>query len=491
MQNKTEAVQKWKLAAENVLSVLLSEEVAYDNFRAYERSLYEMGLRSAHFPSGQHRIAFKALIKLRDERKPVHPGTIAASTEGLSEDWVYRLVATYDASIDGAVFEENVRILIGFGEEDRIVTLLAQAQNAIRSGQDHNSVTMKLMTILASSSSANEINGETADAGAVSFEAMLGESPNKTLKLGIPPIDGWMGGLGEAEVLGVVGMYKGRKSSTARSAVKHLVDEGGSVDLCMLESNATMVRALFICMYAIEWLRANGEYEALDDDNQPIRDISAKELVRARNKYLQWHKTQVAAIQYGIRRFKALGNRLRIFDKTAEGGALKDLDSIKRVLLRSKQRYGKADLAVVDHMLLISGFETEHELMKTASIELETFARHERMNLMLLAQMSEEAIKAGSRRRTSGVKGGGDLAAACDYVFTVNYKGALTSPKRGAIAPSTTQDNILRITMEYSRYGEGGKNVYADVEIDPATGLIFGFYNRSVQNRIGANNHHA
>src|SRR5690606_39630848 len=58
----------------------------------------------------------------------------------------------------------------------------------------------------------------------------------------IAPMDAWMGGIGEDDVIGIAGAYKMRKSTLKRNIVLKVAEDGGSAAVCMLESNATMVK---------------------------------------------------------------------------------------------------------------------------------------------------------------------------------------------------------------------------------------------------------
>jgi hypothetical protein len=458
-------LDKWRLASENVLAVLLAEERATDSVVGYERAVYEYGLDPIHMPPGYHRAALQTIMDLRDRREPVHASTVGTNAVGnVPETWLYQIQATYDITIDGTVFDHNVRALKEFGETARIQRAIAGAGEALSQGEKRDEVVSNLMTELANTGT-DIIRDETAGAAGAAFEQMMNENPTKTMKTGIAPLDGWMGGIGTDDVIGIVAPYKMRKSTVKRNVVLNIVEAGGSADVCMFESNRTMVNAQFVSMLAIRWLHKTNQYDAKDKRGNPIRWISAKDLVRVRAGYRQWDALKVEAVNQGIKQFKALGERLRVYDKSKDGGGLNDLGSLQRVLLRSKKRYG-TDIAAVDHLLLISEPGTDYEVMSKASRFLETFARREKVSLLLLAQMNEASIRENGTGHSPGVKGGGDLAASVDYMFTVAYK----EQAEGSIG----KNDVMTICMRLSRYGEGGANVTADLRIDPTSGWILG-----------------
>lgn len=457
-------LQRWNLAAESALAVLLCEEGSYENCGGYDRAVFEYGLQAYHMPPGQHRAVFQAIRDLRDDRKPVHPSTVATHcNEHVKPDWVYGLAATYDMTLDSDVFNTNVRTLLEMGETARVKDTLAQAATSLESGTKRDDVVLRVMNDLATSG-GDTISNETAGAGGTLLEDLLSRSPDKLMKTGIAPLDGWMGGIGEDDVIGIVAPYKMRKSTLKRNVVLNIVENGGSGSICMYESNRVMVISQFVSMLAVRWLYKQGQYDATDAQGRPVRWISGKDLVRVGNGYKRWHPLKAEAVNEGIKAYKAIGDRLRIYDKSKDGGALSSLSSLQRVLMRDKNRYG-TDIAAIDHLLLIDEPGTDYEVMSKSARFLETFARREKVSLLLLAQMNEASIKENGQGHSPGVKGGGDLAAAVDYMFTVSYKESEDGNKNS---------DVMTVTMRLSRYGDGGAHVKSDLRIDPNSGYVFG-----------------
>lgn len=456
-------MDRWQLTAENVLAVLMAEEHITSSSFGYDRAAFEYGLQPMHFPPGNHRAAYQTIVSLRDEQKPVHAATISTDCAAPSQ-WVYGIQATYDITIDAQVFDANLAKLAQFGERNRQRRAIGEAAAAFDNGDDTDGAISTLMTELANTG-GDEITNETAGASGAAFEQMMNESPDKLLRTGIDPMDAWMGGIGQDDVIGIVGAYKMRKSTVKRNVILNLVENGGSAAVCMLESNRTMVNAQFVSMLAIRWLHKQQKYNAVDERNHPIRWISGKDLVRVRKGYRAWHPLKRAAVDEGIKAFKAIGDKLRVYDKSHKGGALSDLASIRRVLLRDKKRYG-TDISAIDHLLLIDEPGTDYEVMSKSSRFLEGFARKEKMSMLLLAQLNEASIRDGNNGHSPGVKGGGDLSAAVDYMFSVTYRDGSDGQQK--------QDDLMTICMRLSRYGEGGANVTADLRIDPSSGWILG-----------------
>lgn len=457
-------IQRWQLAAHNVLAVLMCEEGQYENSSGYQRAVYEYGLQSLHMPPGNERAVFQTIEWLRDHEEPVHPATVATHCNGnVAQDWIYGVVSTYDETIDADVFESNVRAVLDMGETARVRTSLVSAAQSLEHGGNRDEVIARVMGDIATTGS-DIIRNETAGAGGEDFERLMTTAPDKVMKTGIDALDGWMSGISEDDVIGVVAPYKMRKSSLKRNIILNIVEQGGSAAICMYESNATMVKAQFVSMLAIRWMHETGHYEDKDTYGRPLNRISAKDLVRVRNGYKKWSPFKAEAVDVGIRTFKSYGDRLRIYDKSKEIGALSNLASLQRVLMRDKNRYG-TDIAAIDHLLLIDESGSDYEVMSKSARYLETFARREKTALLLLAQMNEASIRENGQGHSPGVKGGGDLAAAVDYMFTVSYKEADEGQR---------QNDVMTVCMRLSRYGDGGAHVKSDLRIDPSSGLIFG-----------------
>lgn len=461
MNNGANTLIKWQHVADHVLAPILAEEAVHEEQTRFERAAYEYGLLSYHMPPGPWRALWQAVLKLRIEGKPLHQSTILEACQGgVDSAWLTQRIALYSELVDGAVFNANLENVIKYGERARIRDSLTEATTDIDNGGDPDDITTRLMTRLAQNNSAQIVDEIAADNGADFATYMQGSSEN-LVKTHVPVLDGWLGGIGEDDVLAIVGPYKMRKSTLMRIIAYNIVNAGGSVAILMLESTRRMVVAQFVAMYAVEWLYRNGLYDSMDQWGQPLCWISGKDLVRIREGYRKWDKRKVQAVDYGIQRYRELGTRLRIYDKGRTTGALSNLASVKRVIMRDKHLY-EPQLVAVDHLQRINEPGNDYEVMFTASRTLETMARHEKIAMCLLSQVSEQEIKSGQKSHSPGVKGGGDLSAAVDYLFTVHYGMEDDFGK--------VQKDRMTVKMHLSRYGEGG--VSSDIRIDPFSGLL-------------------
>jgi replicative DNA helicase len=463
----------WQRASDHVLSVLLAEEVVHGNVQKWERASLERGLNSRHFPPGQHRVAYLELDSMRSLGEAVHQSTILTRAGGkLEQSWLVTRIALYSELIDGQVFEKNLSDLLQMGEIAQVRKQLKEADASLENGGQLDSTVAGLMSDLAFTG-VEVVKNETAGDSATELSNYLSQPPSKVISTGIGCLDGWMGGIGEDDVIGIAAPYKMRKSTLARNIALNVARNGGSVAILMYESNKRMVVAQFVTMFAVEFLINNSLYEAKGErSGSPLKWISSKDLVRVRSGYKYWDRAKVAAIDYGIAEYRKLEKNLRIYDKSKEGGSLYDLGSAQRVLLRDKRLYG-ADLAIIDHATQIMEGGSIYDRMSTIAPFLETFARRQNMALCILAQMNEETVKGQRASHSPGVKGGGDLPAAVDYFFTMSYREEDENGQR--------RDDVMKVTMHLSRYGMGGTDVNAELPIDPASGLSLEKYTRKVE----------
>lgn len=466
-------LETWQRVGDHVLAVLLSEQVVHGDTRRWERASLERGLNTRHFPPGQWRALYKVLDSMRSLGEPVHTSTLLTRLEGqVEQSWLVGRIALYSELLDGAVFERNLSDILQMGEVANVRRLLRDADVELEAGKGMDSTVAELMSNLAFSS-VEVVKNEAALDAANDLQQYLSQPPEKTISTGIGCLDAWMGGIGEDDVIGIAAPYKMRKSTLARNMALNIARDGGSVAILMFESNKRMVVAQFVTMFAIEFLINNGLYHKIGERSKnPLKWLSAKDLVRVRAGYRQWEPAKVAAIDYGISEYKKLEKRLRIYDKSKEGGALYDLGSAQRVLLRDKRLYG-TDLAIIDHATQIMEGGSIYDRMSTIAPFLETFARRQHMALCILAQMNEATVKSNRDDHSPGIKGGGDLPAAVDYLFTVSYREEDSDGQR--------KDDAMTVTMHLSRYGNGGTDVKQEVMIDPASGLALEKYTRKVE----------
>ena len=241
----------------------------------------------------------------------------------------------------------------------------------------------------------------------------------------------------------------------------------------MFESNKLMVNAMLVSMLAIEWLIKNNLYDANDTNKEGVtvgkaNQIWASTLVKLQGRYPSLGKIRAQAISAGIQEFNKLSTYLRVYDRTKKGGSLSDNASIHRICLRDKALYA-TDFIAIDHAQRINEKGSDYEKLTTVVPYLESLARREDIAMCLLAQVNANNAEGTGDSHISGVRGGTVLDEAVDYMLITGYKQKLDEP----IDNITRYPNdVLKIGLQHSRYGDGGSHRRAFVAIDPNSGLI-------------------
>jgi hypothetical protein len=304
----------------------------------------------------------------------------------------------------------------------------------------------------------------TATGAGERFAALMSDAPKAAHQAGITWVDQLTGGLHPEQIWWVAGAYKMRKSSLMRNIALNLAQAGGSVTVCTLEGSQSMVIAQFVAMLAARWMLKEGIFSQNDGKGRPLNGIGSQLLLTLRGKYTTvLDKRQVAAVDAGIAAYRALGDRLRVYDSTRANGGVSDLASVQTIARRDKHLYG-CDLMAVDYLQRLKGQgQTYFDVTAQNALGLQALALGQGFTLLVLAQRNEETVKLRRDDGYSpGVKGGGDPAATADYLFVTQYPFKYGDG-------SETRDR-LGIECRLARHGEAGGSV--DVAIHAASGLI-------------------
>ena len=449
----------WQRSAEEVLAVLLKEPDAYD------RTRFELGLLSCDFPPGKWRDLFLAIVALKHKSEPVHLASIIDKCNGTGDqDWIGLRFVQYAPALGGSVLDSNIHIIQSRGQLYKDYTALSWAADQLKGSEtedERQQIVGDVITALGLGRGGN-VQDATAGAAGARLEALLNSPPTKQIKTGISWIDNLTGGYELGEIWWIAAAYKMRKSSLMRNIAVNAARNGASVTIATLEGTQEIVVAQIVTMFAAEYMLDNGIYSERDHGGQPLNAVSAKLLLRLRNNYkTQLDKQQVAAVSYGIQQYKRLGDKLRIYDATTRNGNLSDIESIRTMAMRDKEKYG-CQLVFLDYLTRIRAKgATIFDRVSSMALELQNLALKQDVGLTVLAQRNEETIRGGGDDHSPGVKGGGDPAATADYLFLVEYgKG-----------PDGQEDwEQIKLELRLSRYGEAGKSVY--LPIHAASGWI-------------------
>jgi hypothetical protein len=409
----------WQLRADEVLAVLLREQ------DAHHTACFEYGVIALDFPPGPHRQTFKAIHALRMAKEPVHLTALQEKAPDVPDTWLAARWAMYTKALARDVFIDNIQHLKQYGLAASNIDILSWALTALRtvtSEEARAEIAANVITALGMGI-AEGVNDATAASAGARFDELMSSPPPPAIRTGIPFIDTISGGLQRDQIWWFVGAYKSGKSSLMRNVLINAAEAGASVTLAGFEGSQKMAIAQIVAMFAAAWLYKNGHHAQRDKHGVPLGNLSASILLQMGNNYKRLlHPLQVEAVSQGSARFKALGDRLRIYDKTRVNGGLSDLNTLHALIMRDKQMYG-VDVVAVDYLQLISGGgRSTYEKVSYHSTMLQEYALKYGINMLVLAQRNEEAINGSGDSYSPGVKGGGDAPSTADYLFVIQHK---------------------------------------------------------------------
>lgn len=447
----------YELAADDVISVLLNEESAYDT------ASFELGLLPAHFPTPQHKAAYEVISELRTNKLPVHDTIVMDKSGGAVKlDWISQVFALYDATRTGLVFRENVKLVKEHGIRNGVQRVLNTAATQLVDGKKSVSLVIsQLMDILPNVQTDTATRGETAAEIGKDFIAMMNSEPAPLLSTGLAWVDEISGGFDRKHLWWIAGAYKQRKSTLMLAFALNAVMQNASIAILSREMPRKRVAAQMVAMMSVAYLVREGQYNGMDRNLIPINSISANALMKAGKNYRRWHPLKVKAVDYGIECWLKFEKLLRIYDSSESGGALSDWSSIQKTVKRDKALYG-LDVLFVDYMQLFSapGLNT-YEQTAFISKNLQKLTIREDVTTVVVAQKNEDSIKDGKKSYSPGIKGGGDAAASADFLLVTSYK-----------QNDEADDTKLTARMQLSRHGIGGADVEHVFDIHPASGLF-------------------
>ena len=259
---------------------------------------------------------------------------------------------------------------------------------------------------------------------------------------GLAWLDSLIGGHRPGHMYAILGRYKGRKTTFARSLVLRALWEGMPVSWYTMDGTRLEVVNGFVAMMATYKM-----WQAGVPESQWI--LGAKGLAKAYRTKEQ-HEAIVWAQQELAQR------PLRVYD-AADG--IQDVDKLETKL--------KRDIVLHDTQLWVADYVQKFrintgkkhvggfEQYEAAVDRFQALTTREQTTSVILSQRNESANKNGSDD-TAGAKYGGALPAAADYVMETSYD-------------SDDAPTELPVRLTFSRYSGTGEIVY---RIDPSSGLI-------------------
>ncbi len=398
---------------------------------------------AALFADSLHRQVYAAILDLT--RHAVVPNVYTVSEHaGLAVAELQKLAAGFNTKLSREVLYSADLIL----KDAAWRNLAAAAQESVsliseRSGRPED-VGMFCAQMLTSS--IDEHADESAEVQAVSgrFDAEIAalsqgatgvslcSGNDKTLRF----LQEKANGLRPGHIWMITAPYKGRKTTLMRNLLLRACRAGASVDLFALEGTETGTYAGFIALLATERLLAwNCHEQAVLSETFIMRglrdDAQQQAIAEARAELDKWN--------------------LRIYD------ARKGITNPDKLLHFIKRDRFMFDLQVyaVDYLQLL-GEGKLFERIETTTHQLQQITVEERLTAIILAQLNEYTIRETEESYSPGVKGGGDPAAASDFLIRTKYDGAKTP-------------DVLTVQLKLARHARPGKQSY---KINAPSGLL-------------------
>lgn len=267
--------------------------------------------------------------------------------------------------------------------------------------------------------------------------------------VGVPTGLGWftdrIGGFRPGDIVAMIAPYKMGKSRLTRNMILAAARAKHPVGVYLLEGNRTDFYLDTWAMLATEHLR-----RTLDDEQFASEAVLDGRHLRDSLRTPAQHR----ALQEARQDLDALAPYLRICDGR---DGITDLAKLEARLRRDLFLFHN-EAVFIDHLQLVNaGRHTIFENVSATVAVLQRFAATEGVVTVIVSQQNEAGIGV-SDSYSPNVKGGGDLAAASDYIFTLKYEGEKTP-------------DLLTVKLKLSRRAQPGERDYV---INPASGLVLG-----------------
>jgi len=250
------------------------------------------------------------------------------------------------------------------------------------------------------------------------------------------------GGHRRAQMYAILGQYKGRKTTFARSLVLKELLDGVGISWFVLDGTRQQVVNGFIAMLATHQLREWG----VPESQYTLGSLGIPKSLRTAEQHEAIMKAQGMIGEL----------HLRVYDGK---DGVKDVDVLEAHLRRDILMYG-TEVFVAD---FIQRFYVPDRRVKPGTEQYEavterfaTLTVREGLTSVVISQQNEEKNK-NTGSSTAGAKGGAALPAAADFVIKTEYD-------------SKEDKGTINVSLDYSRYSEEGDIQY---KIEPNSGLIW------------------
>lgn len=426
-----ELASTWQALGHKVLSSILVDHGAY--FPVVD----VLGRDSLWFPAGQDRVWF-AIGQCVDDQTP--PTVEAVTVRGQFGNGYVQTIANHWTN-------EDNRKVVYHAQELRKLGALADLRKA---GRELQAVMLPDDVAGAIDYTTNRLAalgalsaGRKGDARTVSEEAyaQMDRFQGKHVTSGLPWFDKLIGGFWPGMNYWVVAAYKCGKSTLMRNFILHALEEGHAVDMYCAEGTrwlfALDCQAMIATRLLCEWgerelskLRLSGLFILRSGRNKRgvYTEAEYKALAQAREIWEDEYKVWVWDTQDGIR----------------------DLTTLRYLVQKNAMEHG-SQTHWFDYSQEFGIHGTTYEKQSRTTHVLEKLAVSEMITTGILSQRNEASINQGETH-SAGVKGGGDAAAAADFMMIPEI-----------------DSGYMKVRIKHSRHTGVGHDRHL---VNPSSGLI-------------------
>lgn len=429
---------------------------------------YQYELKPALFPSPALGLLFQTLCDLARAKEMINDNTILSKIGSqVDSAWLLDVLKVYTPVV-GAAFASNCGLVLQYGVRagaGRVARIMAQQLDDVQ-GKPTQTIIAQGTDILTSLRTDATPKAVQANEVSDDLDSYIDAPAERSTKTGVGWVDALTGGFSLGDVWMIAGAYKMRKTTLMLNMALNAALGGASVTFLSREMNKRQVAAQLICMLAVGDLLEHNEYGIYSHDIRTDTDyylnwISPRKLLMARAEYRKWDTRKVRAIDHARVMFRSIGDRLRIYDTTPDGGRLTDVASATLAIKRDIYLYG-VEVVFADYLQLFDApGDGLFDKTSYASRTFQEAAKTNNVTVCIAAQRNEESIKNELFTYSPGIKGGGDAAAVADFALQTRYKFS-----------KDTTENELEISVTLSRHGSGGGDTKQLVPIHPNSGLL-------------------
>lgn len=437
MSDAKEFTKVWSTLSQKILASILIDDGAV--FEVHNK----IGSNSQWFAKKERPLYEAILGCLADNTPP----TIEAVTVRINGN----TPPGYIQSIAGLFNDEDNRHLIYNVEELQKLGVLAEVRTFGRNLADldkiddisktTDNVTTKLGGILAGAS--------TRQSDAASISDLAWQEVEKAQEPGVPTglkwFDNLTGGLWRGMNYQIVGAYKQGKSTIMRNAVLYAAGLNNPVGVFCAEGSREMFTLDCQAMLATGLLLDQGlRGEALKLNGLGIRRYYWQSGVFTNRELEAIHEAR--EIWRGL--------PVHIWDTKDQ---ITNLSTLRYLVKRGRVHHGISSFWADYSQLFGEG--NIYERQSSTALTVQNIAQTENVAFCMLNQKNEEGVK-GSGGYSPNVKGGGDAAAAADFLLV---------PKIDGDTPC-----VIDVELKLTRHSRAGSGMHL---MAPSSGLIIDKYN--------------